>query len=61
VADVKACDAPAGTPVIRTMGPVEFVAFVALSLVVGAVAVDLVLPALLPIGNEFGLTGTNPS
>lgn len=43
------------------MGPVEFVAFVALSLVVGAVAVDLVLPALLPIGHEFGLTGTNPS
>ena len=46
---------------VRTMGPVEFVAFVALSLVVGAVAVDLVLPALLPIGNEFGLTDTNLS
>lgn len=43
------------------MGPVEFVAFVALSLVVGAVAVDLVLPALLPIGNEFGLAGANAS
>ncbi len=59
--DGKACDAPAGTRVARAMGPVEFVTFVALSLVVGAVAVDLVLPALLPIGNEFGLAGTNSS
>lgn len=39
------------------MGPVEFIAFVALSLVVGAVAVDLVLPALLPIGGDFALGG----
>lgn len=43
------------------MGPVEFVAFVALSLIVGAVAVDMVLPALLPIGREFGLDGANSS
>ncbi|NMG73693.1 MFS transporter [Aromatoleum diolicum] len=41
------------------MGPVEFVAFVALSLVVGAVAVDLVLPALLPIGEDFALGSGN--
>lgn len=41
----------------RAMGPIEFVAFVALSLVVGAVAVDLFLPALLPIGADFALDG----
>lgn len=50
-------DAPLDAPAARAMGPVEFVAFVALSLVVGAVAVDLVLPALLPIGADFALEG----
>lgn len=50
-------DVPAGSPAMRAMGPVEFVAFVALSLVVGAAAVDLFLPALLPIGADFALDG----
>lgn len=38
-------------PLART----EFIAFVSLSLVVGALGVDMLLPALLPIGTDFVL------
>ncbi|BAL24651.1 multidrug effflux MFS transporter [Azoarcus sp. KH32C] len=43
------------------MGAGEFVAFIAAGLVVGAVAVDLMLPALHAIGDEFGLARSNLS
>lgn len=48
-----------GAAVAPRMGPAEFVAFVALSLVAGAVAVDMMLPALLPLGEDLGLADSN--
>lgn len=48
-------------PVAPVMGAGEFVAFIAAGLVVGAVAVDLMLPALHAIGDEFGLARSNLS
>lgn len=41
------------------MGANEFIWFVALSLSVGAFAVDAMLPALQAIATDFGLAGTN--
>lgn len=41
------------------MGQREFVAFVAISLAVGALAIDLMLPALSAITNEFSLSNDN--
>ena len=43
------------------MGDGEFVGFIAVGLVVGAVAVDLMLPALRAIGEEFRLSHANLS
>jgi MFS transporter, DHA1 family, multidrug resistance protein len=51
----------ATVPVAPVMGTAEFVAFIAAGLVVGAVAVDLMLPALRAIGDEFGLARANLS
>jgi len=53
--------ARAGAPAAPVMGAGEFVAFVAVGLVVGAITVDLMLPALHAIGNEFGLAHANLS
>jgi DHA1 family bicyclomycin/chloramphenicol resistance-like MFS transporter len=53
--------APGGSAVASPMGPNEFVAFIAVGLVVGAVAIDLMLPALSAIRDDFGLVGANLS
>lgn len=53
--------APGGSAVASRMGPNEFVAFIAVGLVVGAVAIDLMLPALSAIRDDFGLVGANLS
>lgn len=46
-------------PAAPVMGAAEFVSFIAVGLVVGAVAVDLMLPALHAIGDEFRLAHAN--
>jgi len=43
------------------MGAAEFVAFVAIGLVVGATSIDLMLPALRAIGDDFALETANRS
>lgn len=43
------------------MGVGEFIAFIAAALVIGSVAVDLMLPALHVIGDEFSLAHSNLS
>lgn len=57
-------DAPellAAAPKPRSMERVEFVAFVALSLVVGAMATDLMLPALAAVTRDLALADANLS
>jgi len=43
------------------MGRVEFVAFVAVGFALGALGIDLMLPALYAIHDDFGLEGANLS
>jgi len=47
--------------VAPAMGGVEFVAFIALSMAVGALAIDLMLPSLRAITDDFGLPNANRS
>jgi DHA1 family bicyclomycin/chloramphenicol resistance-like MFS transporter len=58
-----AWDLTSDAPVAATaaMGPLEFVAFIALSLVVGAMATDLMLPALSAITRDLALAQPNLS
>jgi DHA1 family bicyclomycin/chloramphenicol resistance-like MFS transporter len=60
VADGALAAATVG-PVAPVMGAVEFVAFIAVGLVVGAITIDLMLPALHAIGDEFRLAHANLS
>jgi MFS transporter, DHA1 family, multidrug resistance protein len=52
---------PIATAVAPAMGGFEFVAFIALSMASGALAVDLMLPTLHAIGEDFGLANANRS